>query len=302
MYHSELSQPLNQEGIMKTTPANDNLDELIEHSYEEAKTLHGELSLSLVTFKLRLCDVMQHHKKQKDEESDTSALSFKRLHTKDLYLAIACAQSNEDAWRRFSTLYNKPIYETALQICRNRSQADEIARSVIGHLFLPDSKGSPRIKSYSGISSLLTWLRVIITNKAVDEIRHKSRYAENYEAILEIVDETGSHGAQRTVQMALYEDLIKDVFQEAPLILSEQEKLILKLRYKNEMKMGEIAALVGASQPNLTYRIKRAHKKLKQEVVAILQKRHHLNEAAIKECIDEILENPAYSLLDFLSK
>jgi RNA polymerase sigma-70 factor, ECF subfamily len=285
---------------MKATPGNDNLEQLLEQSYEEAKNHHEDLALNQEVFKQRLLAMIQRHNKQRREEASSIESWLRRLHTKDLYLAFACAQSIEEAWIRFGSLYHKPVYEAALLVCRNRSQADEIARSVVGHLFLPDAKGSMRIESYSGLSSLLTWVRVIITNKAVDELRHKCRYTDRFEDVLEIVDEAGTPGAHRTVRMALYERLIQAALQEAPQILNEQEKLILKLRYKNELKMGEIAALVGATQPNLTYRLKRTHKKLKKEVVSILQKRHHLSEAAIKECIDEILENPAYSILDFL--
>ena len=286
--------------MMKRTLAGDNLERLLEQSYEEAKNYHGHLALSQENYKQRLLAIIQRQHTQMGGESDTRAIWLRRLHTRDLYLAFACAQSTEEAWLRFDSVYHKPVFETALLVCRNRSQADEIARSVVGHLFLPDSKGSMRIESYSGLSSLLTWVRVIITNKAVDELRHKSRYSGSFEEVLEMVDETGTRGAQRNVRMALYARLIQKALMEAPQILSDQEKLILKLRYKSELKMGEIASMVGATQPNLTYRLKRIHKKLRKEVISNLQKRHHLSDAAIKECIDEILENPAYSLLDFL--
>ena len=285
---------------MKHTPINDDLEQVLEQSYVDAKNHHGDLVLSLEVYKQRLLALIQRHKKQEKAEISSRTSWLRRLHTKDLYLAFACVQSTEEAWLRFGYLYHRPVYETALLVCRNRSQADEISRSVVGHLFLPDAKGSMRIESYSGLSSLLTWLRVIITNKAVDELRHKSRYTERFEDVLELVDETGARGVQRTVRMGLYERLIQEALMEAPQVLNEQEKLILNLRYKNELKMGEIAALVGATQANLTYRLKRTHKKLKKAVVSILQKRHHLSDAAIKECIDEILENPAYSILDFL--
>src|SRR5688572_17294372 len=166
---------------MKHTLINNDLEQVLEQLYEEAKIHHGDLDLSLEVYKQRLLKLIQRHKNRERAEIYTITSWLSRLHTKDLYLAFACVQSTEEAWLRFGSLYHRPVYETALLVCRNRSQADEISRSVVGHLFLPDSKGSMRIESYSGLSSLLTWVRVIITNKAVDELRHKSRYTERFE-------------------------------------------------------------------------------------------------------------------------
>jgi RNA polymerase sigma-70 factor, ECF subfamily len=281
-----------------TIPPVSNLNLFIEQAYTEARSIHGDLLLSFDEYRLQIHAILERYDEQAGKHAESQTFLVSRLHLIDLYLACACARANEEAWKRFSRLYHKSILEAAFVICRDRCQADELAWSVMGHLFLPDAKGLPRINSYNGLSSLMSWLRTVISHKALDEHRLQSRYAKGLDELSDMVDETGIRKAQRRVRTSIYASLITAVFREVPQVLSEREKLILLLRYKDKMKMCDIAKMIGTSPPNLTYHLKHAQKKIKREVVTVLRRQHKLSQAAVEECIDEILENPFYSLLE----
>ena len=64
--------------------------------------------------------------------------------------------------------------------------------------------------------------------------------------------------------------------------------------------MKDLAEMVKLDPTTVAYHIQRAQERLRKEVYSILKKEYNLNELALKECIEEILTNPAYSLLDLM--
>lgn len=96
-------------------------------------------------------------------------LSFLRtLHTDDLYLALACANPTESAWRCFAAAYQKLINKVARQVSPTSGAGHELAGNVLGDLFMPGRSGRRRIESFDGQQSLSVWLRVIVTRRAIN--------------------------------------------------------------------------------------------------------------------------------------
>jgi RNA polymerase sigma-70 factor len=271
----------------------------IEQAFQAGQNFHSNLEIEPETFSNHIFSVLKKHCGASEETAEVPAF-FNRLQTTDLYLSIACAQGSDAAWRRFNAIYQRSIFETAFFICSHRDAADELASSVIGHLFLPDASGHHRIKSYDGQVSLMTWLRAIIGHKALDERRLKHNSFERLEFLPEIIDITSIEKVEQQVRANRYSASIIESLKESVWALREQERLFLFLHHQNGLSTTEIAELNHMSKSNVSYHLRQARAKLREEVTTILKNKYYLSEEAIKDCKEEIMENPAYSILALL--
>jgi RNA polymerase sigma factor (sigma-70 family) len=275
------------------------LQSFVEQGYEEAIAFHGNLELEFHHYSNHLRLVLQKHCGRLTE-CEAALRYFNLLHTKDLYLAVACAYSSCTAWQRFYAIYQQSIYDTACYFCHNRTEAELLAGSLPGHLFLRDASDHPRIQSYDGQVSLMNWMRAIIANKAIDEQKLKFNNFDRFDALPELADETGLRKMEAKVRTSRYGSIIKQCFKETILRLHKQERLFLSLRYEREVTLKEIGELLNMSHVNVVYHLRKTQVKLRHEITAILKNKYQLNEGAIKECREEILENPIYPLLALL--
>ena len=77
---------------------------VVARAYSHGYATFGDLELPLATFQNALRRVIDKHVGPNAFPPDR--LSFLRtLHTDDLYLALACAQPTESAWRCFAAAY-----------------------------------------------------------------------------------------------------------------------------------------------------------------------------------------------------
>lgn len=88
--------------------------------------------------------------------------------------------------------------------------------------------------------------------------------------------------------------LITDSLQAAVSLLSDHERVILHLRYAQQLQVREVARMFGVKPPAITKQIGRARQRLREEVASILATRRRLGPASIEECMAAILENPEH--------
>src|SRR6266849_4671052 len=96
------------------------------------------------------------------------------LHSRDLALAVGCFMGNADAWRHLLATYRTPVDAFAHAMLGNSARASEIADSLWADLYgLRASDGERRspLEHYGGRSSLLSWLRVVVTRLEADRWR-----------------------------------------------------------------------------------------------------------------------------------
>jgi len=240
----------------------------------------------------------------------------KGLHGDDLYLATACAQHSpgmtnghsqscsEDAsaaWITLERTYKGFICDLVRFFYSTSFAAQDLADSVFADLFLPDRSGASRIASYDGRSSLSTWLRVVVCNRAINA-RRCSASVKSTDIQVEIPDEPALQNIELTFRAQRYGSALWDSLKSACRALTPRERLILLWRYEDGLQLGHIARLLGIHQSNVTRQLERMQGKLRDEVVAILSQKHGLSRSAIQECIQDVVENPRHkvSILDFI--
>ncbi len=271
----------------------------IRQAYSDGLALHGYLELDPERFADRVAAIIEKHSEPFSERED--ALKFLgKLFTNDLYLAIACAQGREIAWECFTTTYRRHIRKAAESVCSTKDEARDLADSLPAHLFLPGRSERCRIASYCGLSSLATWLTAIIRNQANKERERISNKMDRLDLLPEIVDHTFTAKVETSIIAGKYESQIRESLAEAAGSLTEREKLLLMLRYEEGMKVADIAHFVDKHPSTVTRCIQSAEEKIREKVIEILTFRHGLSAASVDECLAEIQENPAYSILSFL--
>jgi RNA polymerase sigma-70 factor, ECF subfamily len=272
-----------------------------ERIYRNGYYFHGDLQIMPREFKAHLWAVIE---KCLDENiTDNNVIhAINSLHGDDLYLAFACAKHSPQAWDRFTNSYRRYIYNLAAFVSPVKSVADELGENILADLFLPDRSGRSRIASYDGRSSLATWLRAIICHRAINEQARKFNNMTRLDDLCERADEEAVHSIEMALRSGRYRSLIRDSLEQACGELTDRERLLLLLRYEKGLRLGQIGRLFGLHQANVTRQLGRIQAKIRQSFEAALIQKHKLGQAAIDECLSEVAENPAYSILALIKK
>ena len=272
---------------------------LLPEVYAKANTCHNNLELDADLFTSHLLAILDKHK-----QSLTIHLApvdwLRKLHTNDLYLALACAQSSDTAWERLDRLYHGYMRKVASAICGNRQQAEEMVQDTLTHLFLTDKTGKRRIASYQGLSPLTNWLATVMKHQAIEEWKVLSQQVQSLDTVLDMPEEISLQRIESATKGNKYSWMVNDALGRACRVLTDRDRWFLILRYEEVSPIKKIAEKANLDPTTVAYHIKQAQEKLRKEIYSIFKTEYKLNELALKECIEEILTNPAYSLLPLL--
>ena len=274
----------------------DELRHICEEFYLAAKAVHGDLGLSFDGFFILLLSTARRHTGQPAAFEAPIDL-INSLHKEDLYLSFACAQGGEAAWQRFDLSYRKYMRDIARSVCMTRDESNDLASAVLADLFLPARSGQSLIAGYDGQAALATWLRVIITRRALNERALKWSGVEHPECMAEIADANALTMMDKSLRANKYRCAITASIRCASLSLSERERLILLMRYEDSMRMNDIARFFGLHPSTITRQLQQAHKKLQNEILGALTTEYDSSEGALEECLDDLQENPLHSIL-----
>src|SRR5438477_6376511 len=94
----------------------------------------------------------------------------------DLELARRCAAGEEQAWERFVRDY-RPVLYRAAQALDAGGRAREVADSLYAELYgVRGAETRSLFRYYEGRSSLAVWLRAVLAQRYVDQIRASRRF------------------------------------------------------------------------------------------------------------------------------
>ncbi|HEX4602609.1 MAG TPA: sigma-70 family RNA polymerase sigma factor [Candidatus Angelobacter sp.] len=294
---------------------NSELEPIIASGYSEGRARFGDLGLDPEVFAKRIEAIIQKHLGA-NPPMEASVSFAKSLHSRDLYLATACAQHSlypatdpatgvpsehaGRAWKMLESTYRGFIRDLARYFFRKGFISQDLADNILADLFLPDRSGTSRIVSYDGRSSLSTWLRVVISNRAINAKRC-SATMQTVEILADIPDEPALERIDSGLRTKRYQEPLKDSLTLACRRLTLRERLILLWRYEDGLQLGQIARLLDIHQSNVTRQLDRLQGKLREHVIEILSTRHGLSLDAIEECLKDIVENPqTVAILEFI--
>lgn len=135
-------------------------------------------------------------------------------------------EGDGDAFAEIVREHQAMVYSIVWNILGNRDTAEEIAQDVFLQLYR-------NLRGVESSSHLLHWLRQVTSRKCIDALRRKRPAPVNLEEVnLIAVPQESDHFLQRRLRR-----LVGD--------LSDTQRVVLTLRYQEDLGPAEIAEIVG---------------------------------------------------------
>jgi RNA polymerase sigma-70 factor len=211
------------------------------------------------------------------------------LHIADLALAIGCRDGDADAWRHLVAAYRTPVDAFARAVLGNSSRASEIADSLWADLYgLRASDGDRRspLEHYGGRSSLMSWLRVVVTRLEADQWRATRRMEalddqrDGHPSVT--VDGTDLPDPDRTRLIAALERSLCEALNA----LSPDDRLRLSYYYVQNLTLAQTAALLGEHESSASRNLARARIAIRDRVTRTLRREYHFSDDQISQCFE----------------
>jgi RNA polymerase sigma-70 factor len=221
------------------------------------------------------------------------------LHSEDLALATACLEGSEAAWEYFVQEYRGYLRAAAGAISkasRIGANPQELADSLFSDLFgLMDGKRGERslFRYFHGRSSLKTWLRTVLAQRYVDQIRAQRRWQS-----LDAEDGEKPELPAEPMQPALldphrshYLSCFSAALQHCLKNLEPGDRERLELYYVRQMKLAEIGRQLGEHESSVSRHLERIRGELRRLTQIKLREAYSLSEAEIQQCFEYAAED-----------
>lgn len=211
------------------------------------------------------------------------------LHAADLALAIGCRDGDAEAWRHLVSTYRAPVDAFARAVLGNPSRASEIADSLWADLYGLRSHDSQRrspLEHYGGRSSLMSWLRVVVTRLEADQWRATRRMEvldeerDGNSSVL--IDATDSPDPDRARLISALERSLRGALNA----LSPDDRLRLSYYCVQNLTLAQTAALIGEHESSASRNLARARTAIRDRVTRTLRREYHFSDDQISQCFE----------------
>jgi RNA polymerase sigma-70 factor, ECF subfamily len=177
----------------------------------------------------------------------------------------ACRRGEREAFRLLFEEHKDRVYSVALYFFGgDEATAGDVTQQVFLKLFT-------RIGQFRGGSEFTTWLYRLTTNACVDELRRRRRFLQFGEG-WEVREPSG----KRTQDDTLARSEVADAVKHAVAQLRPKLRVVMLLKYFEELSYEEIAEVLGCSKGTVASRLNRGHK-------ILARKLGHLRGALVRE-------------------
>ncbi len=252
----------------------------------------------------------------KDNENANAAeirAFIDELRADDLCLVLACERGDETAWNDLVATQDKTVKAAAWKISPKAEDADDLASSIWAELYglKHDKDGNlkSKLSYYSGRGSLGGWLRAIVAQLAIDQFRKTSKFVQVEEA--REFENLANESSEKTENLAVvaHTDNPEDIFGEKQMArdvskalgaaiqeLGDEDRLLLKLYYFDDLKLKEIGQMLGFHEATASRKVVRIQTEIRKSVEKILQNQHHWSEEEVKRYLSETASKLGISL------
>jgi len=171
----------------------------------------------------------------------------------------ACKLGDRDAFRLLFERHKDRVYSVALYFFGgDEALAGDVTQQVFLKLFT-------RISQYQGEAEFTTWLYRLTTNACIDEQRKRRRFLQFGDGD----DEGGGAGEifeHRSMDEALARGELSRSVGQAVATLKPKLRVVMLLKYFEELSYEEIASVLGCSKGTVASRLNRGHKILARKL------------------------------------
>lgn len=182
----------------------------------------------------------------------------------DVELARYAAARNPHAVRTITTRNNQRLFRTAWSVLRNHADAEEVVQEAY-------LKAFNSLETFSGNSSLSTWLTRIVYNAAIDRQRAiKRRHSEYLQQDVAILEEyqaryesqSGPLSPETELLRKQFSELLKTVIARLP----DKFRSVFVLRDVEGMSVAETADALQIKEATVKSRLFRARRELREHL------------------------------------
>lgn len=188
--------------------------------------------------------------------SDFASAKAALIELDDNALVARMVQSDKAAYRVIVERYYRGIVGVARRMGLVGGDAEDVAQDVFVRVWLHREKWQ-----VDGSATFKTWLYRVAVNRVID-IKRKPQSVDGQE-LDEIPDESMS-AVDRLAQHQEFKRLRKAIKK-----LSEQQQIAINLFYDRELSNQEAASIMGVSVNAMESLLKRARKRLREELKSI---------------------------------
>jgi RNA polymerase sigma factor (sigma-70 family) len=158
----------------------------------------------------------------------------------------------------FGELYDRyanKVYRKCISMVKNKEDAKDLAHDILVKAFLNISK-------FAGSSSFSTWVYAITYNQCIDFLRIKQKkriveYENQYEGLDAIDDEEDIVEEKKIFEIEV--ERLQNLIHQ----LSDEDRMILLMKYQDEMSVEMIRQQLVLSTSAVKMRLKRARDRLR---------------------------------------
>lgn len=173
-----------------------------------------------------------------------------------------CKKADKNAQMAIYKAYYHAMYNVSYRILNDPYEAEDMMQEAFLAAFT-------KLSSYKGEVTFGAWLKKIVVNKSLTQLKKNNRYNE---VKLEIVHEQ----EEETVESINYNDLQPKKVMLLLDRLKDNYKMVLNLNLIEGYDYEEIAEILNYTNENVRTTISRAKKKLKQLIVSEQQNRTYV--------------------------
>lgn len=180
-------------------------------------------------------------------ESNRTVTQTKNMTHKDL--VISCQKGDRKAFRKIYDLYAKAMFNVCIRFMRDAEEARDTLQEAFTYAF-------SKIHSYRFESSFGSWLKRIVINTCISEIRRRKADLQFFEDMSPFNERQEEPFDERL--------LSAERIKEAMKVLPQGSRMIFSMYLLEGLDHGEIARYLGISEATSRSQYLRAKNKVKE--------------------------------------
>lgn len=160
---------------------------------------------------------------------------------------------NKQAYAQIINKYKNPLYATILRMTKNPYDAQDLVQEAFIKMY-------EQLGKYNRTGSFSSWMYRVAINHCMDEFRKKRYKMKSVEIDERMIAST------TTPELIFFKNEKSRRLERLIATLSEDERIILLLRYVNELSYQEISEAVEIPLATVRNKLHRAKKKMRNTV------------------------------------
>lgn len=158
-----------------------------------------------------------------------------------------CSTNNTDLFGQLYDRYAEVVFNKCISFTQSREAAQDLTQDIFVKLFV-------KLNSFNGESRFSTWLYTLTYNHCVNFVqREQKNQNRNLSPIEEVEDEL----TDEISDLEIFE-LKADRLKKALRMLNPNERMVLLMKYQDDITIKEIATATGLGESAVKMRLSRA--------------------------------------------